>query len=137
MGLVLDSGVLIAAERAKRPVSDLIAAIKSQTGRTKIVISTISVVELEHALHRAQTPEQAQRRRAYLDSVFGVIPAEPFIIEMARIAGKLDADGRKAGRVIPFSDLLIGATALHFEYAVGTGNLCHFEMIPDLSIVEL
>jgi predicted nucleic acid-binding protein len=56
---------------------------------------------------------------------------------MARIAGRLDAEGRKAGRVVPFSDLLIGATALHFGYAVGTSNVRHFRMIPALAIVQL
>lgn len=43
----------------------------------------------------------------------------------------------KAGKVIPFSDLLIGATALQFGYGVGTRNLRHFQMIPNLTVQSL
>jgi predicted nucleic acid-binding protein len=39
--------------------------------------------------------------------------------------------------VSPFADLLIGATALHFGYSVGTRNLRHFRMIPGLGILQL
>jgi predicted nucleic acid-binding protein len=56
---------------------------------------------------------------------------------MAQLAAKVDADARKLGCTIPFADLLIGAAALHFGYAVGTRNLRHFQMIPNLAIVQL
>jgi predicted nucleic acid-binding protein len=56
---------------------------------------------------------------------------------MARIAAKIDAEAKQSGRVVPFADLLIGATAIHFGYAVGTCNLRHFKMIPNLTVVQL
>jgi predicted nucleic acid-binding protein len=56
---------------------------------------------------------------------------------MAQIAAKADADARKTGKVIPFSDLLIGATALHHGYAVGTRNIRHFQMIPKLTTLSI
>jgi predicted nucleic acid-binding protein len=95
------------------------------------------VVELEHGLHRAQTGEQAQKRRDYLDTVFAAIPVESFSREMAQIAAKVDADARRIGKVILFADLLIGATALHQDDAVGTRNTRHFRMIPDLKILPI
>jgi predicted nucleic acid-binding protein len=137
MGLVLDSSVMIVAEREARPVSSLLAALQQQHGENEIVLSSITVVELEHGLHRAQTAEQAQNRRNYLDTVFAAIPVESFSREMAQIAAKVDADARKTGKVIPFSDLLIGATALHHGYAVGTRNLRHFQMIPNLAVLSI
>jgi predicted nucleic acid-binding protein len=137
MGLVLDSSVLIVAEREAKPVSVLLATLKEQHGENEIVLSSVTVIELEHGLHRAQTPEQAQNRRNYLDTVFAAIPVESFGKEMAQIAAKVDADARKAGKVIPFSDLLIGATALHYGYSVGTRNLRHFRMIPSLTVLSL
>lgn len=88
MGLVLDSGVLIAAERDARPVSELLAKLEHEHGETEIVLSSISVIELEHGLHRAQTAEQARKRREYLDTVFAAIPIEPFTREMAQLAAK-------------------------------------------------
>jgi predicted nucleic acid-binding protein len=137
MGLVLDSSVMIVAEREARPVSSLLAALQQQHGENEIVLSSITVVELEHGLHRAQTAEQAQNRRNYLDTVFAAIPVESFSREMAQIAAKVDADARKTGKVIPFSDLLIGATALYHGYAVGTRNLRHFQMIPNLAVLSI
>jgi len=137
MGLVLDSSVLIVAEREAKPVSSLLAQLQQQHGENEILLSSITVVELEHGLHRAQTPEQTQKRRNYLDEVFAAIPIESFSREMAQIAAKVDADARRVGKVIPFADLLIGATALHHAYAVGTRNLRHFQMIPNLTVLAI
>jgi predicted nucleic acid-binding protein len=137
MGLVLDSSVLIAAEREAKPVSGLLEGLQRQHGENDIVLSSITVVELEHGLHRAQNAEQAQKRRDYLDEVFAAIPVESFSREMAQIAAKVDADARKVGILIPFADLLIAATALHHGYALGTRNLRHFQLIPDLSVVSV
>jgi tRNA(fMet)-specific endonuclease VapC len=137
MGLVLDSGVLIAAERDARPVSELLATLEREHGETEIVLSSITVIELEHGLHRAQTTEQVRKRREYLDTVFAAVPVEPFTRAMAQLAAKIDAEARRTGQTIPFADLLIGVTALHFGYAVGTRNLRHFQMIPNLTVVQL
>jgi predicted nucleic acid-binding protein len=41
-------------------------------------------------------------------------------MDMAPLAAKIDAEAWKPGRTIPLADLAIGATALHFGYAVGT-----------------
>ena len=137
MGLVLDSGVVIAAERGAKPVSELLTALEHEHGETEIVLSSITVMELEHGLHRAQTADQERNRREYLDTVFAAIPVEPFTREMAQLAAKIDAEARRAGRSIPFSDLLIGVTALHFGYAIGTRNLRHFRMVPNLEVIQL
>ena len=52
------------------------------------MLSSITVVELEHDIHRAQTAEQAQKPRDYLDEVFAAIPVESFSKGMAQIAAK-------------------------------------------------
>jgi tRNA(fMet)-specific endonuclease VapC len=101
------------------------------------VISSITVIELEHGLHRANTPDRTRQRQEYLDTVFAAIPTVPFTEGIARIAAKIDAGARQSGSVIPFSDLLIGATAIHLGYAIGTRNLRHFQMIPGLKIIPL
>ena len=92
---------------------------------------------LEHGLHRAQTADRALARRAYLDTIYAAIPTEPFTREMAQIAAKIDAEARRIGSTIPFADLMIGSTALHFGYGVGTRNLRHFQMIPNLPVIQL
>ena len=137
MGLILDSSVIVAAERRAQPVSELLAEIRNVVGVTDILLSAVSVIELDHGLWRAQTAQLAQRRRDYLDSVFAVLPVEPFTKEMAHLAAKIDADSRTQGIVIPFADLQIAVTALHHGYAIGTLNVRHFRMIPGLEVKQL
>jgi tRNA(fMet)-specific endonuclease VapC len=134
VGLVLDSSVLIAAERKSRPVSELLSVIRAQVGATDVLLSAISVIELEHGFWRANTPEIANRRRLYLNGVFEAIRIHPFTKEMAQLAAKVDANARKQGLAIPFADLQIGVTALHFGYTLGTLNVRHFELISDLRV---
>lgn len=62
---------------------------------------------------------------------------EPFTREMGVLAAKIDADMKKTGLVIATADLLIGVTALHYGYAVGTRNVRHFKMIPGLQVITL
>jgi len=78
MGLVLDSSVPIAAEREERPVSQLLASLETRYLETRFILSSITVMELEHGWHRANTAETALKRRRFLDEVLAVIPVEPF-----------------------------------------------------------
>jgi len=137
MGLVLDSSVLIVAEREAKPVSSLLAELQQHHGENEIVLSSITVVELEHGLYRAQTPEQAQKRRDYLDEVFRRFRSGALAGRWRRSRRKWTPMREKVGKVIPFADLLIGATALHHGYAVGTRNLRHFQMIPNLTVISV
>jgi predicted nucleic acid-binding protein len=56
---------------------------------------------------------------------------------MGGLAAKIDADMKKVGLVIATADLLIGITALHLDYAIGTRNVRHFKMIPGLKVLPL
>jgi tRNA(fMet)-specific endonuclease VapC len=134
MGLVLDSSVLVFAERQDLPVSVLLDRLQRQHSVTEIVLSAISVVELEHGVYRARSPQQAAKRRGYLDTVFAAIPSEPFTREIGHVVAQADAEARKQGKVIPFADLLIGGTALYFGYGLVTCNERHFRMIPNLPV---
>ena len=118
MGLILDSSILVAAERRGEPVSDLLARIFAVTGHHDVLISAVTVIEIEHGLWRANTPDLARRRRRYLDEIYLAIPV------------------RSIGSVIPFADLQIGITALYFGYAIITGNPRHFRMIPNLDVKQ-
>ncbi|MFN0102254.1 MAG: PIN domain-containing protein [Bryobacteraceae bacterium] len=137
MGLVLDSSVLIAAEREKRSVSRLLSSLEANYSETQFLLSSITVMELEHGWHRANSPEAALKRRVYLDEVFAVISVEPFTREMGVLAAKIDAGIRKGGLVLATADLLIGVTALYHAYATGTRNVRHFQMIPGLNVIPL
>ena len=68
---------------------------------------------------------------------FAAVPAYPLTFEIARRAGRIDGESRREGITIPFQDLVIGVTAPGFGYAVATGNIRHFQLIPGLAVVPL
>ncbi len=61
----------------------------------------------------------------------------PYTKEAAMLAGKLDGEQQEKGVVIPFGDLLIGATALSLGFSVLTANLRHFQRIPGLAVIRV
>ena len=120
-----------------QPVSDLLAGIVAKTGLRQVMISAISVMELEHGLWRAETPERARTRQAWIDEVYAAIPVQPFTKAMGQLTAKIDAEARRSGKVIPLADLQIGVTAMHFGFELGTVNVRHFRLIPNLAVLPL
>lgn len=59
MGLLLDSSVLVAAERQAVAVSTLLGRLQQQHDMAEIVLSAVSVVELEHGVYRAHSVHQS------------------------------------------------------------------------------
>jgi predicted nucleic acid-binding protein len=137
MGLILDSSVVIAAERRGETVEQLIARILRATGDQDAALSAVGLTELVHGVHRASTPEVRLRRESFLNELLADLTVYPYTKETALLAGRLDAEQQSRGVVIPFADLLIGATALVLSYSVLTVNDRHFGRIPGLTVVKL
>jgi len=137
MGLILDSSIIIAAERGGETVEQLIERILRLTGDQDAALSAVGLTELVHGLYRAPTPEIRLRRESFLNELLADLTVYPYTKDTALLAGKLDAEQQSRGVVIPFADLLIGATALALSYSVLTVNLRHFERIPGLLVVKL
>ena len=136
MGLILDSSVVIAAERRGDTVEQLIERILKATGNQEAALSAIGLTELIHGIYRAQTPEIRQRRETFISELLSDLTVFPYTKETALLAGKLDGEQQSRGVVIPFGDLLIGATALSLGFKVLTVNLRDFQRIPGLSVVR-
>jgi tRNA(fMet)-specific endonuclease VapC len=137
MGLILDSSVVIAAERRGDTVEQLITWVIGATGDQDAALSAIGLTELIHGIYRAQTMEVRRRREAFLNELLVDLTVYPYTKETALLAGKIDGEQQSRGVVIPFSDLLIGATALGLGFQVATSNLRDFQRIPGLSMVQL
>ena len=80
-------------------------------------------MELEHGVWRATDPNRASRRKNFVDDLIVNVPVYPVTTELARKAGRLDAEQQAKGFRIAFQDLLIGISALHLGYAVLTHNI--------------
>lgn len=137
LGVVLDSSIVIEAERQRLDVARLLKHIATEIGDREAGLCSISVAELAHGIHRADTPERRQARRAFLDDLKASVPVYPITGETAELVGKINAEWSQKGVTIPFDDLLIGACALERGYAIATRNQRHFQKIPGLKLISL
>jgi len=137
MGLILDSSIIVAAQRKGQSAVELLENLRATIAPETIALSTIIVMELEHGIWRARDTAQAERRQRFLDNVFAAVPAYPLTFEIARRAGRIEGESRQRGVTIPFQDAVIGVTAPGFDYAVATANIRHFQLIPGLAVVPL
>ena len=137
MGLILDSSVIIAAEHRGDTVEQFIERVVNAAGDQEAALSAVGLTELIHGLYRVKTPAMRLRRESFLNELLADLTVYPYTKETAMLAGKLDGEQQSKGVVIPFGDLLIGATALSLGYSVLTVNLRDFRRIPGLSVVQL
>jgi predicted nucleic acid-binding protein len=137
LGVVLDSSIVIEAERQQLDVARFLKHIASQLGEREAALCAISVAELAHGIHRADTGARRQARRAFLDDLKATVPVYPITGETAELVGKINAESSQKGITIPFDDLLIGACALERGYSVATRNERHFRKVPGLNLIQL
>ena len=137
LGLILDSSVIIAAERKRQTVEQLLTSVGQAFGEVEIAISAVTVAELVHGVARANTPEVRIARREFIDELKKHVPVHPVTDITAEIAGQISGEQAAKGITLPADDLLIGASALEQGYAVATLNTRHFGKIPGLQVLSL
>jgi predicted nucleic acid-binding protein len=137
MGLILDSSILVAAERGSESVSAILKRVQAAHGETESGLSVITIIELTHGIYRAKSDTDRERRHTFTEELCRDMTVHPVTVEIAQLAGKVEGEQAAQGVSIAFEDLLIGATALHLGYAVATLNVRHFRLIPGLSVVQL
>jgi predicted nucleic acid-binding protein len=137
MGLILDSTVLIAAERQGKNARQVLTALREQIGETEVGISVVTLIESAHGAARADTPLRRTKRQQFIEELIRAMPVYPVTVLIALRAGHLDGENQAHGLKIALPDLLIGVTALELGYGVATANIRHFGNIPGLSILRL
>jgi predicted nucleic acid-binding protein len=137
MGLILDSSVLVAAERQGQNARQMLASVAQRIAETEIGISVVTLIELAHGVARANTPERKAKRQKFLDELQTAMPVHPVTVPLALRAGKIDGENQARGVRVALPDLLIGVTALELGYSVGTANLRDFQRVPGLTVVQL
>jgi len=130
MGVVLDTSVLIEAERRGFEIDKF-----TENREDEIFgLSVITVAELLHGVHRADSTKRRLKRSAYVEKVIELFPVFVFEISIARIYSELWSDLSSKGIQIGAHDLIIGSTALSLGFSVATYNMRHFEKIEGLKI---
>ena len=137
MGLILDSSVLIAGERQGRSIRQILRQVQDAHGEAEAALSAVTIVELTHGIYRARIEADRTRRQAFADEVCRDMIVHPVGIEVAKLAGQIEAERMAEGISIAFQDLLIGATALHIGFDIVTLNVRHFEKIPGLRVISV
>jgi tRNA(fMet)-specific endonuclease VapC len=137
MGLILDSSVLIAAERQGQNAWQVLSAIAQGIGQTEVGLSVVSLIELAHGAVRADSLERKSKREKFIEELLVAMPVYPVNAPIALHAGQLDGQNQARGIKVPLADLLIGVTALELGYGIATANLRHFQQIPGLSVSQL
>jgi tRNA(fMet)-specific endonuclease VapC len=135
MGLILDSSVLIAAERKGRNARQALAEIAVRAAGEDVALSVVTVLELAHGAARANTPQRKTARQQFIHELMAAVPVHPVSASVALRAGQIDGESAARGVTLPLSDLLIAVTALDLGYRVATSNVRHFQAVPGVSVV--
>src|SRR5688572_24559846 len=129
MAYLLDADWAINSLAGRRQAS----AILNQLLPQRVTISWITVGELyEGAFHSANPQDHIAILREFLSSFHIVGVNDPIMERFAQLRALL----RRRGELIPDFDLIVAATALHYDLIVLTFNIRHFSRIPDLRLYQ-
>jgi predicted nucleic acid-binding protein len=132
MGTLIDSSVLIHAERSGLDVSSLAQSREEDES----FLSVVSASELLHGVHRAADPGTRAKRLAFVEGILGAIPVLPIDLETARLHAQLWADLARVGQMIGLHDSWLAATCLAHGLRLATSNVREFRRVPGLEVEE-
>lgn len=133
MGLILDTSILVAAER--RTLS--LAALLDTVAGEPVGIAALTASELLHGCYRAAEAGTRARRFAFVEALLDRIPVYEFGLREARRHADLWAALAREGSLIGAHDMLIGATALARGCALATLNERDFRRVPGLRLLAV
>ena len=130
MGLLIDTDVLVLAERGK---------VGLDLGRYldygNAFISVLTASELLVGVHRALDEDVRSRRLAFVEGLLSALPVLAVDIETARVHAQMVAQVLRH-ETVGAHDALIGATALRHGHAVLMNNRKDFRKLPGLVVVD-
>lgn len=133
MGVICDTSLLIAAERGLLDVDDFVRGREEEP----FGISVITVSELLHGVHRADTEKRRLKREAYVEKVIETFPIYPFDTATARIYARIWANLVRKGIQVGAHDLIIASTAIALGFSVATFDLRDYGKIEELTVEHM
>ena len=131
MGILIDTSVLVAAERGQLDLEPLLG----RHGGEEVAMASITASELLHGVHRLRGASRA-RSEVLVERLIDRLPVVVFDLAAARVHAALSAELRSRGTAVGAHDLLIAATAVLLDYAVATRDLRSFPRIKGLKILH-
>jgi tRNA(fMet)-specific endonuclease VapC len=133
MGVILDTSVLISLEKAESSLDGLIAGREAEP----FGISVVSVSELLHGVHRADSEARRVTRESYVERIIELFPVYPFDLAAGRIYARVWAGLARRHLSVGAHDLIIAATAISLGFSVVAFNLRDFDKIDGLTVEKL
>ena len=133
MGVLFDTSVLIGLERASSKLDKFILGREGEA----FGISAITVSELLHGVHRADSEKRKIIRAAFVEKIIEVFPVFPFDLGAARIYAGIWAGLAKRGKTVGAHDLIIAATSISLGFSLATLDLRDYALIEGLNIARL
>lgn len=129
--LILDTGILIALERGKLAVDQLLGEDDD------VAIAAITVAELLVGVELADQ-DRRQPRQDLVDDLLSAMPIEPYGHGTARAHARLLAHVKRAGRPRGAHDLIIAATAVATGRSVLTlDSAAQWTDLPEVTAVAV
>ena len=119
MGVIFDTSVLIAIERSSMNIERLVEGREDEP----FGISTITVSELLHGVHRADSENRRLKREAYVEKIIETFPIYSLDLSAARIYARIWANLAKKGISVGAHDLIIASTAISLGFSVATSDI--------------
>jgi len=133
MGVILDTSVLISLEKAESSLDEFIVGREAEP----FGISVVTVSELLHGVHRADSERRRVKRESYVERIIDLFPVYPFDLAAGRIYARVWANLFRKHLFVGAHDLIIAATAISLGFSVVTFNLRDFEKIEGLTVEQL
>jgi tRNA(fMet)-specific endonuclease VapC len=121
--LILDTTVLVSAERNARRLDRLIA------DNDDVAIAAITAAELLVGVELADEDRRAPRAQ-FVQDVLDTVPVEDYDVAVATEHARLLAHVRRTGRPRGAHDLIIAATALARDRVVVSADATAFDGLP-------
>ena len=123
---LLDTNICIYALKNRPP--EVLERLRF-VGRSAVVLSVVTVLELRYGAEKSQAPERTHQQ---LDQFLAPISVIPFEEDAASEGARIWAHLARRGTPIGDLDLLIAAQALARNMTLVTNNLREFERVPGL-----
>lgn len=129
--LIVDTGVLIASERGRNSLAEVVEADDD------LAIAAITVAELRTGIELASEQHRGARAE-FLVTVLETLPVEPYDLATTEAHGRLLAHVHRSGTKRGAHDLIIAATAVATRRIVlTTDRNAHFDDLPGVDCIVI
>ena len=127
---ILDTNTWIEHFHQRSGVTNRIMALAT----TQILVSEVTLAELTFGAYNSSDFERHIQEPQWLRRYVTVLDISDVFEEYAQIRCALRKLKKNLDKEIGNFDILIGATALHYDLTVVTDNVKHFEVMPGVKV---